>query len=737
MKDLLVKILKISLLVFAVVLISLLVFGFVLAMGWPWWVGFFLLLIVAGLGVGAFIVRRILSRRREQRFVQDVIAQDEARLKRLSGAERDEMKALQDQWREAIEALKGSHLKQRGNPLYVLPWYLVIGEAGSGKTSAISSARLSSPFTEVKRTSGISGTKNCDWWFFEQAIIMDTAGRYAIPVDEGRDREEWQEFMTLLSRYRKKEPLNGLIVAMAADRLLEAPLDELEEEGRTIRHRIDELMRVLGVRFPVYLMVTKCDLVQGMVKFTEHLPEKNLDQPIGFVNQDLSKDVGFLLDRTMKTIGERLRDLRILLLHEGKSKVVDPALLIFPEEFEHLRRGLDPFTKSAFQENPYQETPILRGIFFSSGRQEGMPYSHFLEALGLMGETEVLPGTTRGLFLHEFFAKVLPADRQLFAPTKRAIEWEVLTRNLGLASWILIVIALCGLLSFSYVKNLRTIRIATNELVRPPVMKGEMLSDLVTMDHFRQTILHVEAQNRNWWIPRFGLRESLEVEMGLKRRYCKQFNEGFLAAFDKRMGTDLSKLVYSTGSETLVAQYIVHLVRRINLLKARVEGKGFNELRGRPQPSYVSLVSAEQDTGPELRKRFGLLYLYYLTWRDDIGNINKEIAVLQSWLRGMLGSRGGDLRWLVVWVNMEGTISPVTLGEFWGGSVTLSDEKKVAPAFVRKGKEMIDDLIKETETALPDPVFLESKKIGINELKISEPSLEEVFLNLTKKDLRD
>ncbi len=33
--------------------------------------------------------------------------------------------------------------------------------------------------------------------------------------------------------------------------------------------------------------------------------------------------------------------------------------------------------------------------------------------------------------------------------------------------------------------------------------------------------------------------------------------------------------------------------------------------------------------------------------------------------------------------------------------------------------------------------FLDRKKIGIIELKISEPSLEEVFLNLTKKELRD
>ena len=163
--------------------------------------GFFLLLVLIGLGIGFLFFRKIWLRRREEKFVQQVIEQDESHLKTVSGKERDDLKELQNRWKEAIEALRRSHLRKYGNPLYVLPWYLVIGESGSGKTTAITSARLSSPFAEVSRTSGISGTRNCDWWFFEQAIILDTAGRYAIPIDEGRDKEEWQKFLALLIKY--------------------------------------------------------------------------------------------------------------------------------------------------------------------------------------------------------------------------------------------------------------------------------------------------------------------------------------------------------------------------------------------------------------------------------------------------------------------------------------------------------------------------------------------------------
>jgi type VI secretion system protein ImpL len=152
-------------------LLLLLLFGLALWIGWPWWVGFFLLIGVAGAVLVAVLVRKVLLRRKEQMFVQDVIAQDESNRQRLAPKEQDAARELQARWKEAIDALRRSHLRKQGNPLYVLPWYMVIGESGSGKTTAIQSARLTSPFAEVSRTSGISGTRNCDWWFFEQAII--------------------------------------------------------------------------------------------------------------------------------------------------------------------------------------------------------------------------------------------------------------------------------------------------------------------------------------------------------------------------------------------------------------------------------------------------------------------------------------------------------------------------------------------------------------------------------------
>jgi type VI secretion system protein ImpL len=703
------KFLKITLLVAACILVVLLVFGFIVVLYWPWWVGFFILMLLVGMVFSFIFARKLWIRRREQNFVRDISEQDLARLQALSEREKSDMKDLQGRWRTAIDTLRKSHLKKLGNPLYVLPWYMVIGESGSGKTTSLNSARLASPFSDIGRVTGVSGTKQCEWWFFEQAVVLDTAGRYAIPIDEGRDKDEWQRFLSLLLKYRKREPLNGLIVTVAADRLLEAEKEELEEYGRTIRQRMDELMRALGMRFPVYVLATKCDLVQGVNRFCENLPDKSLDQPMGIINQDLSSDVQSFVEHAVATIDERLRNLRLQLLHQPAVKGADPALLLFPEEFETMKHGLVSFMNGAFRKNPYQETPLLRGIFFSSGRQEGNPLSHFTKALGRAGEEEMLPGTNKGLFLHDFFARVLPGDRNLLSPTRKALEWRLLTGNLGLTSWVILGVALCGLLSFSFVKNVKTIRDVSREFTISLSLRGDRATDLATMDNFRKEIISVEEKNRDWWFPRFWLNESLTLEAFLKQRYCRMFNEGLLTTYDEQLAGTLPTISSSTPDE-LFGQYAVHLVRRINILKARQEDKDLEGLKAKPQPSYIALMSGESAGTPETRKTFGSLYLYYLIWRDEPGDLKKDTTLLQSWLRQVIAAKHPNMQWLAIWIDTQSGLPAVTLAEFWGGSLSLAGEKPLPPSFTRKGKEAIDSLLVELDNAHPEPSSIAGAK---------------------------
>ena len=706
MKTMALKILKIFVIATALLLVLFLVFGMTLYFNWPFWVAGFILLGMIGLGLAAFVVRKLWLKRREQRFVTQIIDQDEAHLKQMASQDQQHSRELQDRWREAIDALRHSHLKRHGNPLYVLPWYMIIGESGSGKTTAIQSAQLSSPFAEVSRTSGISGTRNCDWWFFEQAILIDTAGRYAIPVDERRDKEEWQKFLTLLTRYRKKEPLNGLVVTIAADKLLESPAETLENDGKNIRRRVDELMRVLGAKFPVYVLVTKCDRVQGMSQFCDHLSAKSLAQAMGMINRALSAQVAEFIERAMQTIGERLRDYRLLLFHRpgeagvsGARQRPDPALLLFPEEFERLKSGLAKFIGGAFHPNPYQETPVLRGLFFSSGRQEGRPYSHFLKELGLISERDMLPGANRGLFLHEFFTRILPADRRLFVPTQRALSWSRLTKNLGLTAWLAIGIAFCGLLSFSFVTNLKTFS-DVSKTFQLEALKGDLVPDVNLMADFQKKLEGLQNQSRSWWISHFGLRHNERVEAALRDRFCRRFQTGVLSRLDQQMHTSINQFSAATPDQ-VIGDHAAHLVDRILLLRARLQGEGLESLTQKPL-SVAPPMQAQVDRVilPSVQETFNRLHAVYLDWSTDRDQLNREMVEHQKRLNHLLTDRRTDLHWLVEWTNQRANLPTITLADFWPSLAPGPALSAVAPAYSRKGKEAIAGFILDLQTAL-------------------------------------
>ncbi len=718
MKKILVKCLWGLLILFLLLLLGVVIVGMTIRLDWPWWVALCLVFGLFGFGLFLLFLRKILRRRREQRFVNEIVAQDEAAQKDLDGSDRQKAKELQNRWMESVQKLKKSQLRHQGNPLYVLPWYLIIGESGSGKTTAITSADLSSPFADLQHISGFSGTKNCDWWFFEQAIILDVAGRYAIPIDEGRDRDEWQHFLKLLVRYRKKEPLNGLIVTLSADKVLQSSEEQLREDGKSIRARINELMRVLGATFPVYLLLTKCDLIMGMDSFCKALPEKSLDQAMGVVNTVPESDPVSFAAQAVQKVADRLKDLRLLAAyHENKGKIKDHSLLIFPDEFKGLEKGIQAFVQGAFAQNPFQETPQLRGVYFSSGRQEGTPFSHLLHSLDLIEHKDVLPGTSRGLFLHDFFAKILPGDRDRYAPTQRFLQWRNVTRNIGLVSWVVIVLALCGLLSFSFLKNLGTIHEVSNAMQENRLRSGDLMGDIFVMDRFRKSIIALERSNQDWWIPRFGLDASLRVEDGVKQAYWKQFQEGFLRPFDSVLEERMTSFSSATQPE-VIAEHVDYLTRRVNLLKARLEGASVQEMQEMKQPDYEPLltaVNAKDASVPEVLSTFSNLYLSSLNWRHDQAKMNTEMNRLQAWLERILDSGGQDLHWLTVWAQGQENLEAVLLSDFWKGNKLLEEEPSVSKAFTSEGHEQINGFLHDIESALKDPLFLASRKAAFQD----------------------
>ena len=177
-------------------------------------------------------------------------------------AANEEVGELGKRLKEALALLKKSRAKRTwGNGwLYQLPWYMFIGPPGSGKTTALINSGLSFPLADQygkAAVRGVGGTRSCDWWFTDDAVLIDTAGRYTSQDSEAAaDAGAWTGFLRLLKKSRKRQPINGALVAIGLSDLLYATEDQRLDHARAIRARLKELYGELGVRFPVYVLFT-------------------------------------------------------------------------------------------------------------------------------------------------------------------------------------------------------------------------------------------------------------------------------------------------------------------------------------------------------------------------------------------------------------------------------------------------------------------------------------------------
>ncbi len=692
------KILKVLLVLLVVALLTGLSYWTVVLRGKPWWFAAAISAGVLGVLFGLLFLKKYLLRRRERRFVQRVIDQDTESIERAPVTERHELVELQEKWKESVRRLQQSHLRKLGNPLYVLPWFLIMGESKAGKTSAVKNAGQDTPMSEVSRSAGISGTRNCDWWFFEQAIVLDTAGRYTIPLDEGPDLEEWKRFLELLGRYRRKEPLNGVVVAVAADKLVKPDQARLREEGRSIRQRIDQMMRIMGAKFPVYVLVTKMDLVHGFTQFNQSLEKEQVAQAMGYTNTALGGFWRDVLREAVAGITGNLKKLRFLLAHRRPDP--DPGALFFPTEFERLVPGLAMFLEAVFAENPYQETPLLRGLYFSSALRRHSPVSDFLEATGIEAPQEAASSPQAGFFLKDFFAAILPRDRNLFSPLREFVLWRRLTRSLGLLSWTLLWLAACGLLGISYYRNHAVIRQLDKAFSSAPVLSGKYDADLLMLDKMRIQIRAMEGEVDSWSFLDLGLDHGRRLLAKLKRDYLKLLEDGFLTPVDRRMMARIENGKKISRHD--MVDYAGYVVAQLWVLGTCLDGRDL------PPENDFRIIAANilSDAGleiiPEIAQKFGDVYLAYLRWNRDRPAIEARVRELQVALVDLIEKRSRNLHWLIQdWIPETASLGPDDFAKV-PGAPEDSGKPEIPGAFTGQGRKHIERFISYIDRALDD-----------------------------------
>ncbi|MFP4307129.1 MAG: type VI secretion system protein [Desulfococcaceae bacterium] len=269
---------------------------------------------------------------------------------------------------------------------YRIPWIPFIGPSGAGKTHGLARCGLHMP--DGPPFAGEETARNpLNWWFFERGAALDLAGDLAVRHDrpesdpDPADLRLWNRFLRLLQRHRPKKPTDGVVLALPCPDLLAAEKNGggnlLVQTAEALYRRLWRLQQITGIRFPVYLLITRCETLEGFSEFRRELPETltgqmfgwSTDQPPGAaVTGDWVRDAFAAVSRNLDRI-------QFELLTEGVRPEHRDGVFQFPQSLGRLESPLRTAVDRIFRQSAYHESFVLRGIYFSGGD------GHFLRDL--------------------------------------------------------------------------------------------------------------------------------------------------------------------------------------------------------------------------------------------------------------------------------------------------------------------------------------------------------------------
>jgi type VI secretion system protein ImpL len=479
----------------------------------------------------------------------------------------EETDLIRERFDAAMRALQETVESGAGKQGYLaeLPWYIIIGPPGAGKTTILKNAGLEFPLAEKLGNdpiSGVGGTRNCDWWFTDRAVLIDTAGRYTTQdVNSEVDRASWRAFLDILKSHRRRRPINGVLLAISLSDVLLRNEADRKRQVDTLRRRLQELMKAFGMQMPVYLLITKSDLIAGFAEYFDDLDDGARRQVWGmtFPLDSAPERVAEEFDKNFDGLAQNLETGLVRRMHSEANIGRRAAMFSFPKEFGTLRGIVGSFVADVFRPSKYETVALLRGVYFTSGTQEGTPIDRLIGVLSRnfgLQETARPPfsGQGKAYFIHRLLTDVVFPEAGIVGVDRKLERQIALLHAFGYAAAACLVVGL-GLLWFGALSRseariadtsnvAQTVKARLAEMRRPATFTGL----LPLLDEARGLKSATGEGSLLAWLDGFGLSATPTLARAAQGAYDRLLFANLLPSFADRVAARLQAALGYSGS---------------------------------------------------------------------------------------------------------------------------------------------------------------------------------------------
>ncbi|MCX9153089.1 type VI secretion system membrane subunit TssM [Pseudomonas sp. TB1-B1] len=438
----------------------------------------------------------------------------------------DEQRQVRGRFKEALHTLKTTRRYAQRSDRWrnALPWYLLIGQQGSGKTGVLAAGGLHLPLDRGESVPP-GTTAYFDWYLADEAVMVESAGRYLDQPEGAVDGAGWSTFLGLLKSRRRARPLNGVVVTLAVETLLGSNEHDLDLHARHVRTRLQDIQQRLHLDVPIYLVLTQADRLPGFTEFFDAPQGDSADAVLGVyvgagntgtAMAEVRQAFEGLLQRLVAELTARLQHERNL---ERRGQMLD-----FPRHVAQIGERLCQFVESAFSAHRFQHINGLRGVYLTCAQA----------------------GERRAYFIQGVFNRVIFAEADLAG--LHASERQRIRRHQGLLALAasLVLAGAGGLWAHSYgLNHQRLMRLA--ELTQPlsPADAGldATLALLPLLDSRLAAMRLFPAAQDSQWHERAGLYQGEPSRPLLTRAYAEALHQQLLplltALLEEQVRADL------------------------------------------------------------------------------------------------------------------------------------------------------------------------------------------------------